>query len=117
MDELLEDILDNDESYGATELLKLKATEQDSAVSAAVDPDGIYIIVDVLVPPGDVGLPDICKVIPFILKDPEGWKWDMFMAAEAEVTAMWVGIVEEVAGEKVPLTALVTNKEPPPLLK
>ena len=37
--------------------------------------------------------------------------------AEAEVAAFDVGIVEDVAGEKFPLTTLVTSNVLPPLLK
>jgi hypothetical protein len=39
------------------------------------------------------------------------------MVAEDDIEAIWEGITEDVAGENVPLTTLVTNKDPPPFSK
>ena len=72
---------------------------------------------EVLVPPGEPGLPEIWRVIPFILNEPEWSTVVISIVAEALVAAICVGITEEVAGVKVPLTILVTNNDPPPFSK
>ena len=103
-----------EELYGAIELLTLNTWEAEAAVLATDDPEWKYIAVDVF---DGSELPVTLRLIPCTLTDPEYWNGEKERVNDGEIRPLWVGIVEEVEGEKVPLTTLVTNNEAPPFSK